>query len=111
MASLTTLRTKAVQIETYKNKSIKLNAINKHREKKRRQKLLNKQQEVSSDRQSIISREETTSKNPSGEEDSVLPQKRKGTIWKILFPDKKSEKHGTELERLVCRQVEYQISK
>ena len=45
------------------------------------------------------------------DEGTVNAQKRKGTIWKILFPEKKNEKQGTELERLVCRQVEHQISK
>lgn len=53
-----------------------------------------------------------STKSPTGEdEDSVSPQKRKGTIWKILFPDKKSEDDACELERLVCSQVETQISK
>ena len=45
------------------------------------------------------------------EADSCTPQKRKGTIWKILFPQEKTETEGTELQRLVCRQVEDQISK
>ena len=68
----------------------------------------------STDEKSESSKEssEQSTKNLNVEEiDSVSPQKRKGTIWKILFPDKKNETEGTELERLVWKQVEYQISK
>ena len=36
-----------------------------------------------------------------GDDEFVTPQKRKGTIWKILFPNKKSESSSNELERLV----------
>lgn len=95
------------------NKERKQNAINKHREKKRLKKMKNKHKN-STDEKSETSKDssEPSTKNLNIEEnDSVSPQKRKGTIWKILFPDKKSEIEGTELERLVWKQVEYQISK
>jgi len=97
-------------------KEKKMNALNKHREKKRIKKMQQKLRKISTEDKisddSKDSSEQSTKKESAEESDeSVNPQKRKGTIWKILFPDKKSEKHGTELERLVCRQVEYQISK
>ena len=78
--------------------------MKKLKEKKRIQKMKRRNQE-SSDSDSPYS-----PNNSSGDE-SVAPQKRKGTIWKILFPDKKYDDPAFELERLVCTQVEFQISK
>lgn len=80
-----------------------MNAINKLREKKRLKKMKTKHKN-STDEKSETSKDfsEPSTKNLNLEEgDSISPQKRKGTIWKILFPDKKSEAQGTELERLV----------
>lgn len=89
----------------------KQNALEKHREKKRLKKMQQKLRKQSTESSKSISSPSNEKESAEDDDDSVNPQKRKGTIWKILFPDKKSEKHGTELERLVCKQVEFQISK
>lgn len=71
-------------------KQRKQNAIDKLKEKKRLQKMKRKAKDEKSE--SGKSSAVLSTKSPTGEdEDSVSPQKRKGTIWKILFPDKKSE--------------------
>lgn len=97
------------EVVLLKKKQIKKNAMDRLKEKKRRKKGNQKTKDTKSESESNSDR--TSTKSPTGDAtDSVSPQKRKGTIWKILFPDKKSEDEGRELERLVCRQVEQQIS-
>ena len=91
-------------------------ASNNYREKKRLKKMQAKQnRKISSDQSSDYSKSHSdpASKTQSnrGDDEFVTPQKRKGTIWKILFPNKKSESSSNELERLVWRQVEQEIAK
>lgn len=74
-------------------------AIEKRREKKRAQKMQK-------------TKDNDSTKLPSDESvESVEPQKRKGTIWKILFPNMTFDEKNIELEKLVCKQVEHHISK
>jgi hypothetical protein len=83
-----------------------LKKVNNIRAKKREQKMKHKPNKNSGQ----IS-QNTSSEESKTTDDSITPQKRKGTIWKILFPDKDIEDDECELERLVCSQVENQIAR
>lgn len=97
------------EVALLKKKQTKQKAMDRLKEKKRRKKGNQKTKDTKSESESNF--DKTSTKSPNGEvPDAVSPQKRKGTIWKILFPDKKSEDEACELERLVCKQVEQQIS-
>jgi hypothetical protein len=89
-----------------KKKEIMLKKVNNIRAKKREQKMKHKPS-INSDQIIQI----TSSEESKTIDDSITPQKRKGTIWKILFPDKDIEDRECDLERLVCSQVENQIAK
>lgn len=86
-----------------------LKTVNKIRDKKRDLKMKNKPNNNVKD--SDQASPKSSSEESKTTEDSIAPQKRKGTIWKILFPDKELESDECELERLVCTQVENQIAK
>ena len=83
-----------------------LKKVNNIRDKKREQKMKHKP-----NKNSCQINQNTSSEESKITDDSITPQKRKGTIWKILFPDRDIEDDECELERLVCSQVENQIAK
>lgn len=86
-----------------------LKTVNKIRDKKREQKMKNKPNGGNKD--SDQTSPKSSSEGSKITDDSIAPQKRKGTIWKILFPEKDIEDDESEIERLVCTQVENQIAK
>ena len=86
-----------------------LKTVNKIRDKKREQKMKSKPN--GDGRNSDQASPKSSGEESKITDDSITPQKRKGTIWKILFPDKDIEGDECELERLVCTQVENQIAK
>ena len=91
-----------------KTKQKQKDAIGKLKEKKRVQKRNRKSSQESEEESDSLG---STTKSPISSQNAVAPQKRKGTIWKILFPNKSSDGFDNELERLVCTQVEHQISR
>lgn len=90
---------------TKEKKEAMKKTVNKIRAKKRDQKRKRRNKEAAGSEGFSSKRSSSTH---SGE--TITPQKRKGTIWKILFPDKNFSDVNCELERLVCSQVENQIA-
>lgn len=77
-------------------------------QRKRKKKMVRKGK--TDEKSERFSSSQSTKSPPRDDEENVNPQKRKGTIWKILFPDKKFKDVDCELERYVCAQVETKIS-
>ncbi|CAI2385556.1 unnamed protein product [Moneuplotes crassus] len=94
---------------TQKKKDQMKKTVNKIRAKKREQKRKRRDIEAD-DYEKSSSKESTTTLSEEKKSNKITPQKRKGTIWKILFPNKAYDDKKCELERLVCGQVESQIS-
>ena len=87
------------------------NTVDKYRAKKRDQKRKRRTKEAELESSLSKSSRDALSEESKTTKTSVSPQKRKGTIWKILFPNKNFDDENCDLERLVCSQVENQISK
>ncbi len=83
--------------------------VNKIRAKKREQKRKRRNKEAAESEKSSCKGSSSTV-SEEAKSIAITPQKRKGTIWKILFPNKNYADENCELERLVCSQVENQIA-
>lgn len=99
----------AFEITEEKREKMK-NTVNKIRARKREQKRLRRNKE-DTEKNSSKGSNLTLSEERKDYSDKIFPQKRKSTIWKILFPKKTFEHPDCDLERLVCSQVENQIAK